>query len=163
MTRPMRGKKAAQILNRVLAREPQHPGVTHYHSQLRYRRWPSRRPPRGLREDRARIGHAQHMPSHIFTRLGLWQEAIRSNLDAEASAKAFAVETTCPAFGTSASRDGLSCLCLPARSAGQAGLGVLDERTGFRKLSPRLSRWPMHSLLSPRYALERDDGMRRRN
>src|SRR5205807_7909170 len=35
--------------------------------------------------------HAQHMPSHIFTRLGLWQEAIRSNLDAEAAAKVYAV------------------------------------------------------------------------
>ena len=35
--------------------------------------------------------HAQHMPSHIFTRLGLWQEAIQSNLDAVSSAKAYAI------------------------------------------------------------------------
>jgi tetratricopeptide (TPR) repeat protein len=34
--------------------------------------------------------HAQHMPSHIFTRLGLWDECIQSNLQAEASAKCYA-------------------------------------------------------------------------
>ena len=32
------------------------------------------------------------MPSHIFTRLGLWQESIRSNLDSEASANAIAAK-----------------------------------------------------------------------
>jgi len=31
--------------------------------------------------------HAQHMPSHIFTRLGLWDEAIKSNLASEAAAR----------------------------------------------------------------------------
>src|SRR5215831_15755825 len=31
--------------------------------------------------------HALHMPSHIFTRLGLWQESIKSNVASEASAK----------------------------------------------------------------------------
>ena len=68
-------KKAAEILNRVLPQEPQHPGVAHYliHSfdypQLA---------PLALRAARsyARIApsspHALHMPSHIFTRLGLW-------------------------------------------------------------------------------------------
>jgi hypothetical protein len=30
--------------------------------------------------------HAQHMPSHIFTRLGLWNESIRSNNDSANSA-----------------------------------------------------------------------------
>jgi len=40
--------------------------------------------------------HAQHMPSHIFTRLGLWQEAINSNLDASSSAKAHAVRHRMP-------------------------------------------------------------------
>jgi tetratricopeptide (TPR) repeat protein len=87
-------KKAAQILNRVLAREPQHPGVTHYliHSYdypaLARLALPAAR---GYAKIAPASAHARHMPSHIFTRLGLWQEAIRSNLDAEAAAKAFAV------------------------------------------------------------------------
>ena len=87
-------KQAAQILNRILAREPKHPGVTHYliHSYdypaLALLALPAAR---GYARIAPASAHAQHMPSHIFTRLGLWQEAIRSNLDAKASAKAFAV------------------------------------------------------------------------
>jgi hypothetical protein len=34
--------------------------------------------------------HAQHMPSHIFTRLGLWDECIQSNLISSSSAKCYA-------------------------------------------------------------------------
>jgi predicted Zn-dependent protease len=89
-----REKEAAQILNRVLAREPQHPGVTHYliHSYdypaLAQLALPAARRYAKIAPASA---HAQHMPSHIFTRLGLWQEGIQSNMDAEASAKAFAV------------------------------------------------------------------------
>lgn len=89
-----REKQAAQILNRVLAREPQHPGVTHYliHSydypELAHLALPAARSYAKIAPASA---HALHMPSHIFTRLGLWQEDIRSNLDAEAAAKAFAV------------------------------------------------------------------------
>ncbi|MBS1786883.1 MAG: hypothetical protein JST85_04140 [Acidobacteria bacterium] len=85
-------RRAAQILNRVLAREPQHPGVAHYliHSYdypaLAALALPAARSYAKIAPASA---HAQHMPSHIFTRLGLWPEAIRSNLDAKASAKAF--------------------------------------------------------------------------
>jgi tetratricopeptide (TPR) repeat protein len=88
-----REKEAAQILNRVLALEAQHPGVSHYliHSYdypaLAQLALPAARSYAKIAPDSA---HAQHMPSHIFTRLGLWQEAIRSNLDARASAKQFA-------------------------------------------------------------------------
>jgi tetratricopeptide (TPR) repeat protein len=86
-------KEAAQILNRVLASEPQHPGVTHYliHSYdypaLAELALPAARSYAKIAPASA---HAQHMPSHIFTRLGLWQEAIKSNIDARASAIAFA-------------------------------------------------------------------------
>ena len=89
-----REKEAARILNRILAREPQHPGVAHYliHSYdypaLAQLALPAARAYAKIAPASA---HAQHMPSHIFIRLGLWQEAIGSNLDAEAAAKAFAV------------------------------------------------------------------------
>jgi len=92
-------KEAAQILNRVLKREPQHPGVTHYliHSYdypaLAELALPAARSYAKIAPASA---HAQHMPSHIFTRLGLWQEAIKSNLDARASAKAFAARHKMP-------------------------------------------------------------------
>src|SRR5207253_7939564 len=80
--------KAAAILEKVFAEQPQHPGVAHYliHSYDF--------PPvasKGLNAARryASIApaapHAQHMPSHIFTRVGSWQESIDSN---RASARA---------------------------------------------------------------------------
>ncbi|MEP6819887.1 MAG: hypothetical protein ABJA18_10160 [bacterium] len=83
-------KKAAQILNKILPAEPQHPGVAHYliHSfdypQLAKLALPAAR-------SYAKIApsspHALHMPSHIFTRLGLWQESIQSNLASAAAAQ----------------------------------------------------------------------------
>lgn len=83
-------KRAAEILNQVLPQEPNHPGVAHYliHSfdypQLARLALPAAR-------SYAKIApsspHALHMPSHIFTRLGLWQESIQSNLASAAAAQ----------------------------------------------------------------------------
>jgi hypothetical protein len=42
------------------------------------------------------VPHAQHMPSHIFTRLGLWDESVASNRGAESAAKRFAAEMRLP-------------------------------------------------------------------
>jgi tetratricopeptide (TPR) repeat protein len=92
-------KHAAAILNDVLARNPDHPGVAHYliHSldypALAELALPAARRYASIAPDSA---HAQHMPSHIFTRLGLWDEAIKSNLAAEASAKAHATAMGMP-------------------------------------------------------------------
>ena len=88
-----RETSAAKILNRVLARHPNHPGVAHYlihgydYPALAHLALPAARAYAGIAPASA---HAQHMPSHIFTRLGLWDESIRSNLAAEAAAKAYA-------------------------------------------------------------------------
>ena len=89
-------KKAADILSGVLPKEPNHPGVAHYviHSfdypQLAQLALPAAR-------SYAKIApsspHALHMPSHIFTRLGLWQESIQSNLASAASARTIVART----------------------------------------------------------------------
>ena len=76
-------KKAAAILEKVFAEDPTHPGVAHYliHSYDK-----PQLAQYGLNAARsyAKIApaapHALHMPSHIFARLGLWQEDIDSNL-----------------------------------------------------------------------------------
>jgi tetratricopeptide (TPR) repeat protein len=76
-------KKAAAILEKVFAEDPKHPGVAHYliHSYDK-----PQLAQYGLKAARsyAKIApaapHALHMPSHIFARLGLWQEDIDSNL-----------------------------------------------------------------------------------
>jgi Tfp pilus assembly protein PilF len=88
-----REKEAGAILNNVLASEPDHPGVAHYliHSfdypPLAQLALPAARRYASIAPDSA---HAQHMPSHIFTRLGLWEESIRSNIASEAAARAYA-------------------------------------------------------------------------
>ena len=86
-------KAAGAILNEVLAQAPDHPGVAHYlihnfdYPPLAELALPAARRYAGIAPDSP---HAQHMPSHIFVRLGLWDEAIRSNLASEASARALA-------------------------------------------------------------------------
>jgi tetratricopeptide (TPR) repeat protein len=86
-----REKQAAAILNRALKENPGHPGVAHYlihnfdYPALAELALPAARRYAGIAPISA---HAQHMPSHIFTRLGLWDEAIRSNIASQAAAKA---------------------------------------------------------------------------
>ncbi len=82
--------KAAGILEKVFAEQPQHPGVAHYliHS---YDFPPIAAKGLPAAKRYASIApaapHALHMPSHIFTRVGSWQESIETN---RASAKAAA-------------------------------------------------------------------------
>ncbi len=82
-------KQAAEILNRVLRENPRHPGVTHYliHS-YDYPALASMALPaaRSYAKIAPASAHALHMPSHIFTRLGLWVESIQSNLASAAAA-----------------------------------------------------------------------------
>src|SRR5439155_7740591 len=83
-------KQAAAILNAVLPDAPEHPGVAHYliHS-LDYPELASLALPaaRAYSTIAPSAPHALHMPSHIFTRLGLWDESVRSNLASAASAR----------------------------------------------------------------------------
>jgi hypothetical protein len=76
-------KKAAAILNGLLPEEPEHPGIAHYMIHA-FDYPPLAREALPAARAYAKIApsspHALHMPSHIFTRLGLWQESIASNL-----------------------------------------------------------------------------------
>jgi hypothetical protein len=83
-------QKAISILTQLFAQEPNHPGAAHY---LIHACDNPQFASRGLAAARryAQIApsspHALHMPSHIFARLGLWQDDIQSNLAALAAAK----------------------------------------------------------------------------
>jgi hypothetical protein len=76
-------KQAAEVLEKLFAVEPDHPGVAHYliHSydkpQLAQLGLPAAR---RYAQIAPAAPHALHMPSHIFARLGLWQDDINSNL-----------------------------------------------------------------------------------
>ncbi|HSI01162.1 MAG TPA: hypothetical protein VLA02_11210, partial [Reyranella sp.] len=82
--------KGAALLEPIFQRQPSHPGVAHYLIHLYD--YPAIA---GKGLDAARryakiapaAAHAQHMPSHIFTRLGYWDDSIASNLEAARVAK----------------------------------------------------------------------------
>lgn len=82
-------KLAADLLEPLSRAYPDHPGISHY---LIHAYDNEELAPRGLTAARAyskiapSAPHALHMPSHIFTRLGLWDDSIASNLAARAAA-----------------------------------------------------------------------------
>jgi hypothetical protein len=82
--------KGAAILEKIWTRQPEHPGVAHYLIHLYDTPALAEK---GLAAARryAKVApaaaHAQHMPSHIFTRLGYWQESIASNVESARVAK----------------------------------------------------------------------------
>ena len=83
--------KGAAILEPIWQRQPQHPGVAHYLIHLYdYPAIAAKGLPAALRY--AKIApnapHAQHMPSHIFTRVGYWKESIAANQASVEAAKA---------------------------------------------------------------------------
>ncbi len=88
-----RQKQAAAILNPLFQRFPEHPGLAHY---LIHANDSPRLATLGLDAARryAEIApsapHAQHMPSHIFIRLGLWDETITANQRAFEAGLAYA-------------------------------------------------------------------------
>ena len=84
-------KQAAAILEPIYRRQPDHPGAAHY---LIHAYDSSELASRGLAAARAyatiapAAPHALHMPSHIYTRLGLWNESIAANEAARRAAHA---------------------------------------------------------------------------
>ncbi len=82
-------KQAADLLEPLDRAYPLHPGVPHY---LIHAYDNAELAPKGLPAAKAysqiapSAPHALHMPSHIFTRLGLWEDSITSNLAAREAA-----------------------------------------------------------------------------
>ena len=86
-------KKSGKILEKLFETNPNHPGIAHYiiHNydspELAHLALNTARKYAVIAPASA---HAQHMPSHIFTRLGLWNESINSNIDSANSAVCYA-------------------------------------------------------------------------
>lgn len=86
-------KKAGNILTALYPEEPNHPGIIHYiihaydYPGLATLALPASRKYASIAPSSA---HAQHMPSHIFMRLGFWDESIQSDLASTSSAKCYA-------------------------------------------------------------------------
>ena len=89
-------RKAGAILDALYPGELNHPGIVHYiihtydNPELAEIALPAARRYASVAPSSA---HALHMPSHIFTRMGLWDESINSNLSSVSSAKCYAEQT----------------------------------------------------------------------
>jgi len=85
--------KAGNILTSLYPGEPNHPGIIHYiihaydYPGLAVKALPAARKYASIAPSSA---HAQHMPSHIFMRMGLWDESIHSDLASTSAAKCYA-------------------------------------------------------------------------
>ncbi|WP_245525473.1 hypothetical protein [Mesorhizobium sp. M00.F.Ca.ET.216.01.1.1] len=154
-------KKAAAILGPIFAEQPNHPGVAHYliHSDDA--------PPlakagleaaRRYAEIAPSVPHALHMPSHIFTRLGYWQESIDSNVRSAAAGQEYAKT----AFGEGVAWD-QSLHAMDYLAYGYLQLGqnrkakaVLDDISAFKKATPdSLPAAYALAAIPARYAIER--------
>jgi tetratricopeptide (TPR) repeat protein len=84
-------RKCGEILEPIFEKLPNHPGVAHYIIHCYDNPALAQQ---GLKAARAYAkiapasAHANHMPSHIFTRVGSWEESVQSNQHSEALAAA---------------------------------------------------------------------------
>ena len=156
-------RKAAEILNKVWVEQPNHPGVVHYliHSDNS-----AEFAAAGLEaaicysKIAPDVPHALHMPSHIFTRLGMWQQSIDSNRAAHAAAVAYVRKTLGPESFDSETvhtMDYLEYAYLQTAQDREAK-EVVDELTSFRQsAAPNLPTAYAVAAIPVRFALERRD------
>src|SRR5216684_792265 len=153
-------KKAGDILNQVLSAEPAHPGVAHY--LIHSFDYPALAP---MALDAARSyakiapssPHALHMPSHIFTRLGLWPESIESNIASAAAAKNYVAKMHpgAASFNQLHAMDYLTYAYLQTAQDGKAK-AIVDEIYGITKVDDAtFAAAYAFAAVPARYAFER--------
>jgi hypothetical protein len=147
-------KKAAEVLTALVKQQPKHPGLVHYIIHAF-----DSPPLANLALDAARqyaaiapaAPHAVHMPSHTFTRLGLWDESIKTNrrsadLEANSGGKAHPMDYMVYAY-LQQGRDEAARAVLAELSGGTGG-----EYTAIGALGS------YNAVAMPaRFAMERDD------
>jgi tetratricopeptide (TPR) repeat protein len=151
-----RHQAAAQLLETVLAGQPDHPGALHYliHSYdfpvLAARGLPAARRYETVASS---APHALHMPSHIFSMLGMWEESIRSNRAALGVAKTYvhAVDFTVYAHLQQAQDEA-------ARALVDETAALLRTQAPAADLTPTAGILAVHTAFAAvpaRYAIER--------
>ncbi len=93
-------REAARILAGVLAKAPRHPGALHYliHADDDAAHAAEALPAARLYAQVApTVPHALHMPSHIYAALGLWDDAVASNVAAFAATESWVAREKLPA------------------------------------------------------------------
>lgn len=155
-------KRSAAILNGLLPSEPDHPGIAHYmiHAfdfpDLASEALPAAR---AYAKIAPSAPHALHMPSHIFTRLGLWPESIASNV-ASAQAAERLVASRAPgatSYDTAHAWDYLEYAYLQVGDLDRARRVVEDAAAVKRFDEPAFQAAYALVAIPARWALERRD------
>jgi len=154
--------QAAALLEKLWKKNPNHPGVTHYliHSYdypaLAERGLPAARSYGSIAPW---VPHALHMPSHIFTRLGMWEESIAANRSSADASRAYAAMR----HRDATEAEELHALDYMAYSYLQEGQDakakeIVDFAATVRKTNPELEFSAAYALaaIPSRYALERN-------
>ncbi|PYK25297.1 MAG: hypothetical protein DME59_11105, partial [Verrucomicrobia bacterium] len=156
-------REAAGILEKLWKQNPNHPGVVHYliHS-YDYPQFAQR----GLAAAKAYdsiapwVPHALHMPSHIFTRLGMWDESIAANRASAEASRAYAAMR----HRDATEAEELHALDYMAYSYLQKAQDaeakkIVDFAAKVRKTNPELEFSGAYALaaIPTRYAFERND------
>ena len=154
--------QAARILEKLWKKNPQHPGVAHYliHSYD----YPALAE-RGLAAARSYssiapwVPHALHMPSHIFTRLGMWEDSVAANRSSADASRAYAAMR----HRDATEAEELHALDYMAYSYLQEAQDtkakeIVDFAATVRKTNPELEFSGAYALaaIPARYALERN-------
>jgi tetratricopeptide (TPR) repeat protein len=156
-------RKAAEILNKVWAEQPSHPGVVHY---LIHSDDSAQFAQAGLEaaicyaKIAPEVPHALHMPSHIFTRLGMWQQSIDSNRAAHDVALAYVQKDLGKGAFDGETVHTMDYLEYAYLQTGQDGKAkeVMDELTSFRQSAAvNLPTAYAVAAIPVRFALERRD------
>jgi pentatricopeptide repeat protein len=147
--------KAAAILEPIFLRQPRHPGVAHYLVHT-YDYPPIAAKGLDAAKRYAEIAeaapHAQHMPSHIFTRVGYWKESVASN-----QAAARIAEENKEADDQLHASDYMVYAYLQM-GQDQKARDVIDEMRKVTGFNPDRNTGPFALAASPaRYMLERGD------
>jgi hypothetical protein len=158
--------EAAAILERLAPGLPEHPGIAHLiiHSYdfapIAARGLPAARRYAALAPS---APHALHMPSHIFSTLGMWQDAIESDLASDAATKSYALANAPQLAANPAanparyhSLDFLTNAYLQLAQDKNA-LAIVEQRNSAAEMPPefRYSSHTAFAAIPVRYAIER--------
>ena len=157
-----RQRKAFELLEPIFKDQPLHPGIAHYiihnmdYPGLAELALPAARKYASIAPASA---HAQHMPSHIFTRLGLWDESIKSDSSSVSSAQCYAEQAKLNAHWDE-ELHGLDYLVYAylQKKDDASAKQQLDYLESINKISPANFKVAYAFAAAPaRYALERKD------
>ena len=159
--------KAAAILEKIEAQQPNHPGVVHYlihaydYQPLAARGLPAANRYANLAPS---APHALHMPSHTYSMMGMWEESIKANQAALAAANDYAAKNYPDATNPAAlhSFDFMEYAYLQLGQDKQAKV-IADQTAAVKKIQTAGMTMSTDNALAAvpaRYALERGDWAR---